>query len=239
MSDGVEFTGMKSGARAMRNVASNTSAVSAQQSPTILIVDDDRLMLGALSSLFRSAGLSVQTFASPIDLLEHPWPSTPSCLVLDVMLPQLSGFEVQRELSRLGSKIPVVFITGHGDIPMSVSAMKAGAIDFLTKPFRDREILDAVRKALDRDRDRRNEERRAAELRSRFESLTKREGQVMSLVTAGLTNKQVGREISISERTVKIHRGRVMRKMRTESLADLVLIAETLGVRANRRKTST
>ena len=223
----------------MRKAVSAAPAVSAQQGPTVFVVDDDLLMRGALISLFRSVGLSVQAFASATDLLEHPLPSAPSCLVLDIILPRLSGFELQIELDRLGSKIPIVFITGHGNIPMSVKAMKAGAIDFLTKPFRDQELLEAVTRALDRDRKRRSEEQRAEQIQSRFESLTARERQVMSLVTAGLMNKQVGSEIGISEQTVKIHRGHVMRKMRVESLADLVLIAESLGVRAPRRATGT
>ena len=224
----------------MRTGVSDASAASAQESPTVFVVDDDRLMLGALSSLFRSVGLGVQTFASAADLLKYERPfTTPSCLVLDIMLPQLSGFDLQHELNRIGNRIPVVFVTGHGDIPMSVRAMKAGAIDFLTKPFHNQEMLDAVNRALDRDRKRRNEERRAEVLQSRFDALTTRERQVMSLVTAGLTNKQAGREMGISERTVKIHRGHAMQKMQTDSLADLVLIAEALGVRARRPNTST
>lgn len=223
----------------MRKDVPCAPATFARQRPTVLVVDDDLHTRGALSSLFRSVGLGVQAFESAADMLKYPIPSAPSCLVLDVILPQLDGFELQVELGRLGNRIPIIFMTGYGDIPMSVKAMKAGAIDFLTKPFRDHEMLEAVTRALDRDQMRRAEERRAEQIKSRFDALTGREREVMSLVTAGLMNKQVASEIGISERTVKIHRGHVMRKMGTESLADLVLIAESLGVRWRRRKTST
>lgn len=214
-------------------------ATSARQCPTVQVVDDDLRTRDALSSLFRSVGLGVQAFASAEDLLKYPIPSAPSCLVLDIILPKLNGFELQVELDRLGNRIPIIFMTGYGDIPMSVKAMKAGAIDFLTKPLRDHQMLEAVTRALDRDQRRRTEERRAEQIKSRFDTLTEREREVMSLVTAGLMNKQVASEIGISERTVKIHRGHVMRKMGTESLADLVLIAESLGVRWRKRNAST
>lgn len=214
-------------------------ATSARQCPTVQVVDDDLRTRDALSSLFRSVGLGVQAFASAEDLLKYPIPSAPSCLVLDIILPKLNGFELQVELDRLGNRIPIIFMTGYGDIPMSVKAMKAGAIDFLTKPLRDHQMLEAVTRALDRDQKRRTEERRAEQIKSRFDTLTEREREVMSLVTAGLMNKQVASEIGISERTVKIHRGHVMRKMGTESLADLVLIAESLGVRWRKRNAST
>jgi len=197
----------------------------------VYVIDDDPLTRGSLSSLFRSVGLSVKALSSATELLDNPFPSVPSCLVLDVRLPRLSGFDLQTELSRMGVKIPIIFITGHGDIPMSVRAMKAGAVDFLTKPFRDQEMLDAVIGALERDRKRRDEEQSDSDTRARFESLTPREREIMALVTAGLLNKQVGGRIGISEMTVKIHRGNVMRKMGTKSLADLVLIAERLGIR--------
>jgi FixJ family two-component response regulator len=217
--------------RAMKKDATTASGVPTTDDPTVLVIDDDALTRGALRSLFRSVGLSVQTFASATELLEHPPTAVPSCLVLDVRLPRLSGFALQTELNRLGLKIPIIFITGHGDIPMSVKAMKAGAVDFLTKPFRDQEMLDAVTGALERDLKRRREEQSNLESRTRFASLTPRERQIMALVTAGLMNKEVAFRIGISEMTVKIHRGHMMRKMGTKSLADLVIIAEYLGIR--------
>jgi FixJ family two-component response regulator len=221
--------------RAMKKGAPTASAVPTTDEPTVLVIDDDPLTRGALSSLFRSVGLSVRTFASATELLEHPLPDVPSCLVLDVRLPRLSGFDLQTELSRLNVKIPIIFITGHGDIPMSVKAMKAGAVDFLTKPFRDQEMLDAVTGALERDLKRRGEEQSNLDIRARFESLTPRERQIMALVTAGLMNKEVAFRIGISEMTVKIHRGHMMRKMGMKSLADLVLVAEDLGVRGREK----
>ena len=217
--------------RAMKKGAPTASAVPTTDDPTVLVIDDDPLTRGALSSLFRSVGLNVRTFASATELLQNPLPAVPSCLVVDVRLPRLSGFDLQTELSRLGVKIPIIFITGHGDIPMSVKAMKAGAVDFLTKPFRDQEMLDAVTGAIERDLKRRREEQSNLDIRARFESLTPRERQIMALVTAGHMNKVVAARIGISEMTVKIHRGHVMRKMGTRSLADLVLIAENLGIR--------
>ena len=215
---------------------SSGSPMPAGEDPIVFVVDDDALTRGSLSSLFRSVGLGVRALASATELLENPLPSVPSCLVLDVRLPRVGGFDLQTELSRMGAKIPIIFITGHGDIPMSVKAMKAGAVDFLTKPFRDQEMLDAVTGALERDRKRRREEQFDSEMRARFESLTPREREIMALVTAGLMNKQVGGRIGISEMTVKIHRGHVMRKMGTKSLADLVLIAEKLGIRGQHKK---
>jgi FixJ family two-component response regulator len=217
--------------RAMKKSAPADSGVPTADDPTVIVIDDDPLARGALSSLFRSVGLSVRTFASATELLEHPLPDVPSCLVLDVRLPRLSGFDLQAELSRLGARIPIIFITGHGDIPMSVKAMKAGAIDFLTKPFRDQEMLDAVTAALERDAKRRKEDQSDLDIRAKFETLTPRERQIMALVTAGLMNKVVAARIGISEMTVKIHRGHMMRKMGAKSLADLVLIAENLGIR--------
>ena len=221
--------------RAMRKGAPTASAVATTDDQTVLVIDDDPLTRGALSSLFRSVGLSVRTFASATELLEHPLPTVPSCLVLDVRLPRLSGFDLQAELSRLGARIPIIFITGHGDIPMSVKAMKAGAIDFLTKPFRDQEMLDAVTAALERDAKRRREDQSDLDIRAKFETLTPRERQIMALVTAGLMNKVVAARIGISEMTVKIHRGHMMRKMGAKSLADLVLIAENLGIRGQEK----
>jgi FixJ family two-component response regulator len=211
------------------------------QAPTgeesiVFVIDDDPLARGALNTLFRSVGLSVKVFASATELLEYPLPTGPSCLVLDVRLPRVSGFDLQAELGRLGVSLPIIFVTGYGDVPMSVKAMKAGAVDFLTKPFRDQEMLDAVTGALERDRKRLSEERSNSDMRAGFESLTPRERQVMALVTAGLINKEVAARIGISEMTVKIHRGHVMRKMGTKSLADLVLIAENLGVRGQEKQ---
>jgi FixJ family two-component response regulator len=221
--------------RAMKKGAPTASGVPTTDDPTVLVIDDDAFTRGALRSLFRSVRLSVRTFASATELLEHPLTAVPSCLVLDVRLPRLSGFDLQTELNRLGLKIPVIFITGHGDIPMSVKAMKAGAVDFLTKPFRDQEVLDAVTRALERDLKRRREEQSNFEIRARFESLTPRERQIMALVTAGLMNKEVAFRIGTSEMTVKIHRGHMMRKMGTKSLADLVIIAEYLGIRGQEK----
>jgi FixJ family two-component response regulator len=207
-----------------------------EEESIVFVIDDDPLTRGALSSLFRSVGLSVKVYASATELLEHPLPTVPSCLVLDVRLPRVSGFDLQAELGRLGVSLPIIFVTGYGDVPMSVKAMKAGAVDFLTKPFRDQEMLEAVTGALERDRKRLREERSNSDMRAGFESLTPRERQVMSLVTAGLMNKEVAARIGISEMTVKIHRGHVMRKMGTRSLADLVLVAENLGVRGQEKQ---
>jgi FixJ family two-component response regulator len=215
---------------------SRVSPAPAPQEPTVFVIDDDPLMLDALSTLFRSIELRVEAFASATEFLQHKLPPVPSCLVLDIRLPRLSGFDLQAELSRLGMKMPIVFITGHGDVAMSVKAMKAGAVDFLTKPFRDQELLDAVTAALERDRNRRKEEDSRLYVRDRFTSLTPRERQIMALVAAGLMNKQVGGKLGISERTVKIHRGNVMRKMQAKSLAELVLMAETLGIRGREKQ---
>jgi FixJ family two-component response regulator len=211
------------------------SVVRAMDDATVLVIDDDPNTRGSLSSLFRSVGLDVKTFASAMELLQHPLPTVPSCLVIDVRLPRLSGFDLQTELNRLEVKLPIIFITGHGDIPMSVQAMKAGAVDFLTKPFRDQEMFDAVARALERDVERRREEQSDSDVRARFELLTPRERQIMALVTAGHMNKVVAARLGITEMTVKIHRGHMMRKMRVKSLADLVLIAENLGIRGQEK----
>ena len=207
---------------------------AAAEEAMVFVVDDDESMREALGSLFRSVSLKVETFGSAADLLRSKLPDVASCLVLDVRLPGVSGLDFQAELGKANIHIPVIFMTGHGDIPMSVQAMKAGAVDFLTKPFRDQDMLDAVAAALERDRKRRQDEHRVADLRVHFEGLTEREREVMGLVTAGLMNTQVAGELGLSEITVKIHRGHVMRKMAARSLADLVRMAEELGVRRSK-----
>jgi FixJ family two-component response regulator len=196
----------------------------------VFIVDDDVPFRDALLRLFRSVALRAEVFGSAAELLASKLPDVPSCLILDVRLPGLSGLDIQAELAKTGIHIPIVFMTGHGDVPMSVEAMKAGAIDFLTKPFRDQAMLDAVTTAIERDRIRREQDKAGASLRARFEALSPREREIMTLVTAGLMNKQVAGEVGLSEITVKIHRGNVMRKMAAKTLADLVRMAESLGL---------
>jgi FixJ family two-component response regulator len=215
----------------MGQSSTGTSPTSAAEESIVYVIDDDRLMRGALSTLFRSVELGVKTFSSATEFLQHALPAVPSCLILDIRMPRLSGLDLQAELGRLGINMPVIFITGYGDIPMSVRAMKAGAVDFLTKPFRDQEMVDAVTAALQRDRKRRSEENCHSEMQARFASLTQRERQIMGLVTGGLMNKQVATRIGISERTVKIHRGNLMRKMYAKSLAELVVMAQIVGIR--------
>jgi len=198
--------------------------------PVVYVVDDDESVRGALDSLFRSVGISVQLFASVSEFLRTKLAETESCLVLDVRLPGVSGLDFQAQLARESNDIPIILMTGHGDIPMSVRAMKAGAVDFLAKPFRDQDMLDAVSVAIERDRLRRESARQSAELEALFATLSPREREIMRHVTAGLMNKQVAAEVGLSEITVKIHRGNVMRKMKARSLADLVRMAEGLSI---------
>jgi len=194
----------------------------------VLAVDDDASMREALSRLFRSVGMRAQIFASAEDFLRFERPDAPACLVLDVRLPGLSGLELQRELA--DREIPIIFITGHGDIPMSVEAMKAGAVEFLTKPFRDQALLDAIHQAIQRDRANRKRRAEIVELRARYDLLTQREREVLAHVVSGLLNRQITAELGTSEFTIKIQRGRVMQKMRAASLAELVRMAERLGI---------
>jgi len=210
----------------------NASAAAApvETVPFVAIVDDDPAVRDALDSLFRSIGLATRLFGAPAELLATSLPSAPGCLVLDVRLPGISGLDFQTHLADHGVDLPIVFMTGHGDIPMTVRAMKAGAIDFLAKPFRDQEMLDAVTAAIERDRHRRSATAAKEGLRTRYETLSPREREVMAHVVSGLMNKQVAGLIGLSEITVKIHRGNVMRKMGVRSLADLVRQAEALGI---------
>lgn len=209
------------------NQSSDRSAEA--RSSIVYVIDDDSALRDALSSLFRSIGLQVEIFGSAAEFLQKKLPEIPSCLVLDIRLPGVSGLDFQAQLAKSGIRMPVIFMTGHGDIPMSVRAMKAGAVDFLTKPFRDQDMLDAVFSALETDRKQLESDHSIADLSAHYESLTAREKEVMAFVTKGLMNKQIAGEMGLSEITVKIHRGNVMRKMAVRSLADLVRAAEKLG----------
>lgn len=198
---------------------------------TVFVVDDDASLREAVKSLLRSVDLHAEVFASGADFLKIKPPDAAACLVLDVRLPGLSGLDFQAELAKANIQIPIIFITGHGDIPMTVRAMKAGAVEFLTKPFRDQDLLDAVQIALERDRVRRTKDKAVNQLRMHFEALTPREQEVIGFVTAGLMNKQIAAELGVSEITVKVHRGNVMKKMGARSLAELVRMADMLEIR--------
>jgi FixJ family two-component response regulator len=201
----------------------------------VFVIDDDEAMRATLSSLFRSVGLRVELFSSAREFAQIKMPDVASCLVLDIRLPGVSGLDFQAELAEAEIRTPIIFMTGHGDIPMSVKAMKAGAIDFLTKPFRDQDILDAVIRALERDQKRRDSEKAVSEHQILLGSLTPREREVMTLVAEGLMNKQIAAKLGISEITVKVHRGHMMRKMRARSLIDLLEMADLLGIRRSKR----
>ena len=207
-------------------------AMATQDQATVVVIDDDASVRKALDNLFRSVGLEVELFSSPQEFLQSERPDRPGCIMLDVRFPGRSGLDMQREISAANTPLPIIFITGYGDIPMSVRAMKAGAVEFLTKPFRDQDLLDAVGVALEKDRVRRANEVRLSELRTRFQTLTARERQVLSLVIAGRLNKQIAGELGVSEMTVKMHRRQVMRKMQATGLAQLVRLADQLGLGA-------
>jgi FixJ family two-component response regulator len=205
--------------------------------PIVFIIDDDISVREGISDLLRSVGLGVQTFASTQEFVNSKRPDAPGCIILDVRLPGRSGLELQQSLGQLGIRLPVIFISAHGDIPISVRAMKSGAMEFLTKPIHEQELLDAVQAGIERDRANRQDNALATELRARFESLTSREREIMSLVVSGNLNKQIGFQTGLSEMTVKVHRSHVMQKMQAKSLVDLVRMADKLGVSAPKAKT--
>ena len=204
--------------------------VQPEPQPVVFVVDDDASMRDGMQRLLQSVGLHVEVFASAAEFLRGKLADVPCCLVLDVRLPGLSGLDFQTELAKANIQVPIIFMTGHGDIPMTVKAMKAGAVEFLPKPFRDQDMLDAVRLGLERDRARREGEIAIADVRAKFASLTPREQEVMGFVTAGLMNKQIAGELQLAEITVKLHRGSVMRKMEVKTLADLVRMADIVGL---------
>jgi FixJ family two-component response regulator len=211
-----------------KSLSMNEAAPS--QIPIVYVVDDDPSLREALDSLFRSVGLQAKQFGSTAEFLEFKLPDVASCIVLDIRLPGVSGLEFQDQLAKANAQVPIIFMTGHGDIPMSVRAMKAGAVDFLAKPFRDQDMLDAVATGIARDRERRVRERAAFDLKAHFDTLTPREREVMGYVIAGLMNKQIAARVRLSEISVKIHRANMLKKMSAKSVADLVRMAETLNI---------
>lgn len=216
-----------------------SSPEAGNNEPIVLVVDDDPSVRRALVNLFESVGLRVAAFGSASEILQSKPPEVPSCLVLDIRLPGLSGLDLQADLAKANIHTPIIFITGHGDIPMTVRAMKSGAVDFLTKPVRDQDMLDAVQAAIQRDRKRREIEKTVSNVRSRFESLTPRERDVLSLVASGKMNKNVAAELGLAEITVKIYRGQIMRKMGAKSLAELVKMNEALAIQRATRDEQT
>jgi FixJ family two-component response regulator len=214
----------------MTEVSKSSKGPTSANGPIVFVVEDDASVRRALSNLFQSVGLEVQLFGSASEMLKSQLPDVTSCLVLDVRLPGLSGLDFQAELAKANIQMPIIFMTGHGDIPMTVRAMKGGAVDFLTKPFREQDMLDAVLAAIERDRKRREANKILVDLQTRFEALSSREREILTGVSSGLMNKQIAAQLGLAEITVKIHRGHIMKKMGAKSLADLVKRAEALGV---------